>query len=697
MSLSSLVHDLSKRAISGEFGKLLREIEFSLDGDPSLIGLTGNRLYAEMVRQTAARVPIRLIPGLLIAGSAALPQARQHRAPLSGMFGSDHTTPGFDRVLHMGYRNLRSKIRSRLAQGDMDDEGKEFLESMLICLDGARIWHERYLSLLSTAVQEAPSDGLRENYRRALAAFRNVPEKPPQTFHEALQSLWFSFAFLRLFGNWPGLGRIDQMLWPYLKKDLEAGRITISEARELLAHFWVMGVEWADGDTPNPQIWDGMYYQNVVLGGVDADGQEVTNPVTYLVLDVIEALHICDFPVAIRLNRHTPDRLIQRIVEVVRQGGGIVSVYNEEVVLDALCDFGYPIEEARRFANDGCWEVLIPGRTNFQYRPHDMLLIVQKLLRIEDPDSEIPDYPDFESLYHDFYHQLELKILDHHTDADTYGLAGMVAPLFSIFYQDCIENARGYHDRGCKYTALSLQFAGLPDTANALYAIKEIVYRQQWVSMAELISALRANWEGYEVLRQRIRRELDFYGNGNPAVDGLAARIINDFADLMSACKERDGTVRPWGISSFGGQVGMAAHRQAMPFGSFSNTILASNLSPTPGTEKKGPTIVMGSYCSLPLERLPIGTALELKLHPSLIEGQRGLKAWKAILKTFVNLGGFYLQVDVVDSEILKQAQAHPEQFSALTVRVGGWSARFVALSPEYQQMIIERTEHQST
>ncbi len=693
--LSSHVVDLARRAISGEFGKAIRNNDFSLDGDPSLQGLSGNRLYAEMVRQTAARAPIRLLPGLMIVGSAVLPQARQHRTPLKNLFGTDHTTPGFDRVLHLGYRGLRSEIRSRLARENLTPDGRELLESMLVCLDGASIWHQRYLGLLEKALEEAPLEFV-GNYEKALQALRNVPENPPETFHEALQSLWFSFAFVRLFGNWPGLGRVDQMLWPYLEQDLLSGELTLSEARELLAHFWVMGVEWTDGDTPNPQIWDGMYYQNVVLGGVDSDGEEITNPVTYLVLDVVEALHICDFPVAVRLNHHSPDLLLERIVEVQRRGGGIVSVYNEPVVLDALCEeFGYQLHEARTFANDGCWEVLIPGRTNFQYRPHDMLLLLQKMLRIDTPQDKVPDYADFKSLYADFHQKLKEKVAAHHEDADTYGLGGMVAPLFSLFYEDCIENARGYHDRGCGYTALSLQFAGLPDTANALYAIKKIVYDQHWMDMPELIRALRENWEGYEVLRQRIRKELRFYGNGNPEVDNLVARIIHDFADLMSKDKVRHGSIRPWGISTFGGQVGMSSYRWAMPFGTYRGAILSSNLSPTPGTDEKGPTVVIGSYCRLPLSRLPIGTALDLKLHPSVIEGERGLTAWKAILRTFVELGGFYLQVDVVDSQVLRMAQKHPEQYPALTVRIGGWSARFAALSPEFQQMIIERTEHQ--
>lgn len=212
--------------------------------------------------------------------------------------------------------------------------------------------------------------------------------------YESLQSLWFTFAFIRLCGNWPGIGRLDVLLGPYLEADLAAGCLTLDEARELLAHFLIKGCEWISGG--NYGSGDAQHYQNIVLGGIGVDGEDVVNAVTWLTLDVLEELGISDFPTTVRLNRNSDPKLLRRVAEVMRFGGGILAIYNEDLVVESLTRYGYGPDEARAFANDGCWEVQIPGATCFQYIPFDALGVLQhKTLR---DYAEDVVFPDFESL-----------------------------------------------------------------------------------------------------------------------------------------------------------------------------------------------------------------------------------------------------------------------------------------------------------
>ena len=186
----------------------------------------------------------------------------------------------------------------------------------------------------------------------------------------------FTFAFIRLCGNWPGIGRIDYLLGDYLKKDLSDGVLSLDDAREILAHFFIKGCEWINGQEIGSG--DAQHYQNILLAGIDQDGNGVTNEVTYLVLDILEELGISDFPTSVRVNKNSDEKLLRRVAEVMRYGGGILAVYNEDLVIDALIKYGYEKREARGFANDGCWEVQIPGKTYFDYWPFDSLQLLQK-------------------------------------------------------------------------------------------------------------------------------------------------------------------------------------------------------------------------------------------------------------------------------------------------------------------------------
>jgi len=713
--LSEATRELAARYISGAIGCLVQPATFALDPDFLATGPTPNRHYAEAVRLIAAQAPLRILPGERLAGAATISEAAWHKTPLTPFGSISHTTLGFEKALRIGCRGIREQIDERMNRGGLDAEGVDLLEAMRRCLDAAGTWHARHVTALETLVSES-SGSERSHWETVLAGLRAVPENPPSSFREAVQALWMLWDFQRLCGNWSGIGRIDKLLGPYLERDLEAGMITLDEARELLAHFWIKGCEWTTGRghcmSDGPNSGDAQYYQNIVLAGVDEQGEPVLNAVTDLVLDVVEELHISDFPIAVRLSAQTPERLLRRVAAIQRLGGGIIAVYNDDRIIPNLVAFGYPLAEARNYANDGCWEILIPGKTSFGYQPFDALLLLQEVLglsatepvarhekvecdewKAHHPEAGIAArFPDFDALYAAFRERLAATVealLDSHPFHD------LPCPLLSLLVDDCIERGRSYTQGGPTYTVRSPHAGGLADVVNSLLAIRRLVYEKQELSLDGLIGILQSDWKDEEPLRLRIQRNFDFYGNDSAEADALMQRVFNDYTGLVGATRERHGALRPAGISTFGREMSTyLPHRTATAAGSRKGAILAANFSPSPGTDKRGPTAVIRSHCAVNFSRLPCGTVLDLKILPQSVKGEAGLQALVAMMRTFVQLGGIFMQTDVVDNDLLRDAQEHPDKYPNLSVRVSGWSARFATLARDWQDMIINRTEH---
>lgn len=652
--------------------------------------------YDAAIKEIVTKAPIRICENEKISGAATLGKAIEHVIPATyrdkALCSSvSHLTIDFPSVLKYGIKHIRENVFMSLEKYQGTNK-EAFVKSCIHCLDCFDIWHGRYLEALKGRPE------YKSNYENLL----RVPMEPAGNFYEAVQSLWFVFAFVRLCGNWPGIGRIDAMLGPYLKQDLEAGNITLDEAREILAHLFIKGCEWICGGDYGSG--DAQHYQNIILAGVDENGQEITNEVTYLILDILEELGISDFPTTVRINANTDEKLLQRVAQVIRYGGGILAVYNEDLILEALTEYGYPLTEARQFANDGCWEVQVPGKTFFIYSPFDSLQILQhNTLKDYSPDIE---FADFESLYKKYVTDLKERVEEIFSDKERAFLrtgvpskdwvwkSKMPCTIVSLFEQGCIEKGLSYLEGGPIYNVNSPHIGGLPDTVNSLYAIKKLVFDECKISMQEFMEVLRNNWEGKEVLRQYVLNNYQYYGNDNDEVDMLAARLVDDFAEMCRELDGRCGYSFPAGISTFGRQLsGFLRGRIAAPHGHKKGEVLAGNMSPTPGTDKEGATAIIRSYCKADMKKMVTGAALDVRLLPSSVKGEDGLEALMALIRGFVTLGGFFMQLDVVEAETLREAQKYPENYQTLSVRVSGWNARFVTLNEEWQNMIIQETE----
>ena len=666
----------SLNAVYGKEAERTPYVDVTFEGD-------ADEAYDAAIRAIAERAPLRVSDVELISGAATLGGAIEGYVPAAfdgkPIFAvTDHVTFGFDRALDEGVNAMEKEIDELAANAD--GKGKRFLKSLKNVAQSMRVWHGRYMAEL-------------EKRGSANARYlKRVPFSPPESFREAVQSLWFLFAFTRLTGNWSGIGRIDVMLGKYLKSDLDRGVLTLDEAREILAHFFIKGCEWITGKSNG--TGDGQHYQNIVIGGCDEDGNDVTNEVSYLVLDIVEELPIGDFPITVRAGGNK--RLIRRAAEVIRHGGGTVAVYGERTVIEAMTKAGYALSQARRFANDGCWEVQVPGETFFIYTPFDGYAIFQKALMSCD------DGASYESVYDAFMRGVgdtaESIFRDWTKNAgyvDGKWTRGDCRPcaVASFFTRGCAVKGASYFNGGPVYNVISLHMGGLPDAANGLYALRKAVFDDKLLTVPQLKFQIANDWPD-EVMRRTVFNRYKWYGNGDCSPDGadaVAARIVRDFA---AVCRRLDGrcpVMFPAGISTFGRQADWAPYRDASAFGLKKGAILSGNFSATPGTDRDGVTALIRSYCTADLSLTASGAALDVSLSPSCVKGDEGTEAIASLIEGFVSQGGFFMQIDVTDAQTLLLAQQNPEAYRNLTVRVSGWNARFVTLNKEWQRMIIER------
>ena len=652
--LSERTRNFAWESLHGKYGDdTMQNLYVDLDAYDGFERLSEYTQYDIAVAEIAAKCPVRICDGELVSGAATLGDAIGHFVPArrngKSLWPSiSHVTLGFDRVVDLGVNELEKEVNIKLRQENLSRSAKERLNSMLHTIDSLRVWHNRYLDAVKIKSPEI--------YQNLL----HVPFHAPGSFYEAVQSLWFLFAFTRLCGNWSGIGRIDVILGKYLEKDLENHTVTLEQAREILASFFIKGCEWIQSNTPVGS-GDAQHYQNIVLGGMDPLGRDVTNEVTYLVLDIVEELAISDFPITIRMNFQTSDRLKRRVAEVIRHGGGIVAVYNEPLILDSITSFGYPQDEARTFANDGCWEVQIPGKTYFMYHPFDSLQIfLKETLHLHDKPCH---FESFEALYAKFREDLHRTVEQIYENAvhsyfkETNGgvwewKENIPCTVVSLFTDGCIESGRSYLEGGAKYTVISPHIGGAPDVGNSLYAIKKLVFEEKKVTLEELLEAVKNNWNDAEYLRQYVRNKYRYYGNDEDSVDECIVRVLDDFADMVENLNGRCPILFPAGVSTFGRQIEWAPFRTAVPFGYRKGEILSGNSSPTPGTDAEGATALIRSYCKANLKKQPCGAALDVKLYPSTVQGENGITALSSLIDGFIKLGGFFMQLDVMDAEV---------------------------------------------
>ncbi len=688
-----------------------------------------------------------------------------------------HKTPYYYEVLDQGLSGIIAGIDRKAAdvagrpQSAERDETLTWLEAMRLQSGAVVAMAHRYADLAEELSTGAGTPERSAELRKIAEVCRWVPEHSARTFHEAVQSFWFiHYAFFSTQTN-ISCGRMDQFLHGALERDLDAGTITLDEAQELMDCLWLrfndraqicrenFYVDQTDGDpdtgghngaklsSPLTGSSDKMaglvvdkgptkylvghrqrfryatdaadainhFGQNILLSGIRPDGSDGTNEITHLCLNALEKFAFTSPVVTVRLHQGSPGKLVTRVAEVLKSGGGMPFVNNDDTIIQAYIDLGVPREDARGYANSNCWETMIEGKSDQELiRGINFLLFVEMALNRGNssvhgqlgPDTGDPrDFKGFSELMGAWKNQLDTQLglgIDYiggaiengtleHSNHGKYSSN----PFLSALTLDCLENEKDVIRGGPRYTIWHVMGEAVANAIDAMAAIKKLVFEDQSVTMDELMAATAADWDGYENLRRRLIARAPKFANDNGDADSIGVEMMDYFVERTRQHAARyPELIFPPAVGTFSWYAMIGKEVGATPDGRHHGEVIASNFSPVCGTDVSGPTLAINSYLKMRVADLATGAPLDLRLSSNSLTGEAGTQRLAGLIKAFVDMGGNMLTLTVTDVEELKQAMKEPEKYRHLRVRMGGWSAYFVMLSEEQQLHHIKRVEH---
>ncbi len=629
-----------------------------------------------------------------------------------------HILPNVEEWLHKGPAGLASDAIEaqdrRAEEGTLTPEQADFYEAAVICLDAASEFMRRYADLASDLASLEASSERREELQQISETCHNLARRPPETYSEALQSIAFLFVLLEIESNASSFspGRLDQYMLPYLRRDLRAGELSLSEAQELLECLWIKFNEMVYMRNANSARYFAGFPIgfNLIVGGQLADGRDATNELSYMCLQAEADLQLPQPNFSVRLHRNTPQDFLVTTARVIGMGSGMPQLFNDEVVVPAYENRGVTHEDAMDYAVVGCVELSIPGKT-MGWSDAAMFNLVRVLeLTLyggKEPETgmqvgpdtgrleELATFADLEVAYEKQLHHFIRLMVKGVNVVDALHSQVCQTPFLSTVVQDCLAAGRDVTAGGARYNFSGPQGVQVGNMADSLAALKWMIYDNRKVSASDLMTALQRNFAQDEPLRQLLLNCAPKYGNDDDYVDLLGAKWAKFYCDEVARYSTpRGGTFHP-GFYTVSAHVPLGQNVGATPDGRFAYTPLADGgLSPVAGRDLKGPTAVLRSVAKIDHRLVSNGTLLNLKFLPSFFEQERALDWFAAFLRGYVDLGVGHVQFNVVSGETLRMAQKHPEQFRSLVVRVAGYSAYFVELDREVQDEIIRRTEH---
>lgn len=630
--------------------------------------------------------------------------------------GIGHVSADFWRVLDRGFDGLKQEAEERLNQLDFHDpedlEKKDFYRAAIITCEGVINYGKKYAQLaIKLAAQE--EDPMRKEELEEIAhVCEQVPAKPARTYHEAVQTIWFSHLLLQMESNGLGTspGRLDQYFYPFYKKDIEEGRITKEQAQDILECFWVKVEEVKRVyDSECARDYAGYSTElNITIGGQKKDGADATNEISFMCLDAEDHLRLAHPNFTVRYHHKLPDDLLHRACEVVRLGMGQPEFLNDETHVPSLMNRGVKLEDARGYTNIGCVEPAVPGKTCSW--SNAAMFNLGKCLELalnngkcmlcgEQAGPETGDLCDFtciEDVIRAYKEQVAYFVKHMIICLNAIDLTHkelVQTPYLSLLVSDCMEKGKDITAGGAHYNFTSPQGVGVADVADSLAVIKKLVFEDKTVSMEGLLLALEDNFEGREELRQRLINAAPKYGNDDDYVDKLARLAGRVYCEEVEKYKNpRRGMFQP-GLYPVSAHVPLGRNAAALPNGRKARAPLADGVSPTHGSDKKGPTAVIKSVAKLDHTIASNGTQLNQKFSPRVLEDKKGLRSLAELIRVFFSLGGKHIQFNVIDSGTLREAQREPEKYANLVIRVAGYSAFFTQLHKDVQDDIIGRTE----
>jgi len=626
--------------------------------------------------------------------------------------GISHFVPDYGALLSEGTEGFRRRVGERLKRGVTEPSEDQFLRALCILCDGLDGFAAGYRDEALRLVETEPDPQRRRELEDIAAACAHVPRLPARSFREALQALLFVQIALNLesLDNSVSPGRLDQILWPYYRNDLAAGRMDAGAAFELLGCFAVKLCEivpiFCDRIT---RFHGGLFNgQVVVVGGTDRQGADATNELTYLFLELMDRLRTRQPNYHARVHSGSPAPYRARIAAALGAGSVSPALYNDAVIVPLLQSRGVAEEDARDYANVGCVEPVAAGKSFFSTDAalFNVPLCLELALnrgrrfghrrRLGVATPAVEDCGSIEDVLQLFRTQLEhamTGLLDDLSTIEEANARWHPTPLTSLLLDGCVERARDATWGGARYNGSGVQGVGVVEVGDSLTAIETVVFRERHASMTELVRACRESFAGHERLRARLCKAPK-YGNDDPFADGFVGRVMALFRAFL------DGKSNTRGGAYAAGFYSVTAHQPfgqvvgALPSGRMAGTPFCNGISPGNGRDRGGPTAALRSQAALPLHLADNGVNFNLKLDPWVGGSGGSPSPLQGLIDGAFAAGCMQMQVNVLSPDILIDARDHPGRYPGLLVRVSGYSAYFDDLSPAMKQEIIERTLH---
>ena len=625
-----------------------------------------------------------------------------------------------DKIYRRGLRDFQADIDAALAAPRAGGDGvagarRAELQAMRISADALIRFAERHAARARELAASEPDPRRRAELARIAAVCTRVPAHAPRDFGEALQAYWFVHLGVTIeLNTWDAFspGRLDQHLLPFYRRGLADGSLTRAGAEELLQCLWIkfnnqpappkVGVTAAESGTYTD-------FAQVNLGGTTADGGDGVSELTMLALDVVEEMRLLQPSASIQVTERSPDAFLDRAARVIATGFGQPSVFNHDLIVRELLRQGKSLEDARNGGSSGCVEVGAFGKENYNLTGY---LSLPKVLELALHDGVDPRtgrrlgpatgdprrFAAFDDLFAAFHAQLRHLVgvkAEGNDRIERLFAEQMPAPFLSLLIDDCIANARDYHDGGTRYNTTYIQGVGLGTVTDALSAVRRHVFESAAVSMEQLLAALADDFAGHERLRQLLLHRTPRYGNDDDAADEVMVRVFEAFYAAVDGRPSTKGGTYHINLLPTTVHVYFGSVLGATPDGRHAGTPVSEGVSPVQGADRRGPTAVLRSVAKMDQVRTG-GTLLNQKFTPALLADETGRRGLAALVRTYFRLGGHHVQFNVVDADTLRAAQAHPDEHRDLIVRVAGYSDYFCDLGRALQDEIIARTEHRT-
>jgi len=591
----------------------------------------------------------------------------------------------------------------------------EELKAMDISCDAVIVFAERHAELAEEWAKKKTDPKRKTELLSIAEVCRWVPAHAPRTFWEAIQMYWFChLGTITELNGWDAMnpGHFDQHLEPFYNREIAAGTLTRDEAKELICCFWIK----VNNHTAPPKVGitareSGTYndFTNINIGGIRPDGSDGVNEVSYIMLEVVEELHLLQPGNSVHISAKTPDKFLKRACEVIRQGHGYPSVFNPDIYVLELLNQGKSLQDAREGGCSGCIEVGAFGKEAYLLTGY---LNVPKILEVTlnngiDPvtgkvagmqSGDPLTFKTFEDLYDAFNRQLnyivDLKIkVSNYIDRMFAKYAP--APFLSVVIEDCIKKGKDYYDGGPRYNTSYIQCTGLGTVTDSLSTLKKHVFEDKTFTMERILDAVARNFDKEEILRQTIINRTPFFGNDDDYADSIAVQVYNDLLKAIDGKPNIKGETYHLNMLSTTCHIYFGKVLGATPNGRVAGKSISDGTSPSHGCDTHGPSAVIKSLTKLDQVKSG-GTLLNQRFLPSLLKRDSDLQKLGSLIRSYFTMGGHHIQFNIVDTATLLAAQAHPEDYKDLLVRMAGYSDYFNDMNGDLQQEVIERTENES-